>query len=313
MGITRTNSMCLFLKIQTWSGFSFDREASDEVNVMYDSDPDAGRWNKRLIPKSMLAEITKIGAKARKLHDETGAPWLDRGGRVIRSAKYFEILPDFQLLKSEFEIAAKTFQKEYSNFLPFRAKTFMGKRYNKNDYPEASKILKHFVFEIRARPIPEVSDWRLTDSEDERKLLEDNLTNQLEEQETIIRKEIAARVFTKVNNIYKRVTKELKFRKESFENLPEISTIINDMNVFDDPRIMTIADDLLKLSNVDVNGIRKDKAYRAQVGNQADAILKKLQKVKTNANTQSDPESKKHHNAPISLVRPDVIHAEIST
>ena len=49
------DAMLAGLHITAWSGRLYDREASDHVAVHHDASTSAGRYNKRLLPKSALA------------------------------------------------------------------------------------------------------------------------------------------------------------------------------------------------------------------------------------------------------------------
>ena len=48
------DAMLVSLRINSWSGRLYDRQASQQVAVHNDADTSAGRYNKRLLPKPGL-------------------------------------------------------------------------------------------------------------------------------------------------------------------------------------------------------------------------------------------------------------------
>ena len=80
--------MLVGLHISAWSGRLYDREASDHVAVHHDASTSAGRYNKRLLPKSALAAINAVMSEARTRHYANTLPWDDKGSRLLTVANY---------------------------------------------------------------------------------------------------------------------------------------------------------------------------------------------------------------------------------
>src|SRR5258708_39726736 len=73
------------LSISHWEGYKFDREVSEEIADLHNADKDAGRYRKRLLPRSALEEITKAVGLARRRHAFYTLPWGDDDYRVLPS------------------------------------------------------------------------------------------------------------------------------------------------------------------------------------------------------------------------------------
>jgi hypothetical protein len=78
-----SKAMLCTVSISAWSGYKFDREASEEIAHIHGAEKDSGRFNKRLVPRKELEEITKIIGRARRNHEFVTLPWSDNGYRVL--------------------------------------------------------------------------------------------------------------------------------------------------------------------------------------------------------------------------------------
>src|SRR5437660_10424087 len=65
------------LSISLWEGYKYDREVSEEIADLHNADKDAGRYRKRLLPRSAFQEITKAVGLARRQHAFYTLPWGD--------------------------------------------------------------------------------------------------------------------------------------------------------------------------------------------------------------------------------------------
>ena len=64
MNITH-DAMLVSLRINAWSGRLYDRQASNHVAAHHDASASAGRYNKRLLPKTAFAALTATMSAAR--------------------------------------------------------------------------------------------------------------------------------------------------------------------------------------------------------------------------------------------------------
>ena len=62
------DAMLVSLRINSWSGRLYDRQASQQVAIHHDADTNAGRYNKRLLPKQAFAALAATMSNARTSH-----------------------------------------------------------------------------------------------------------------------------------------------------------------------------------------------------------------------------------------------------
>ena len=82
------DAMLVSLRINSWSGRLYDRQASQQVAIHHDADTNAGRYNKRLLPKQAFAALAATMSNARTSHYANTLPWDDQGGRLLTVANY---------------------------------------------------------------------------------------------------------------------------------------------------------------------------------------------------------------------------------
>ena len=69
------DAMLVSLRINSWSGRLYDRQASQQVAIHHDADTNAGRYNKRLLPKQAFAALAATMSNARTSHNANTLPW----------------------------------------------------------------------------------------------------------------------------------------------------------------------------------------------------------------------------------------------
>src|SRR5260370_20648352 len=69
-----SKAMLCTVSISAWSGYKYDREASEQIAEIQGAEKDYGRFYKLLDPRKELVEITKIIGKARRDHESLTLP-----------------------------------------------------------------------------------------------------------------------------------------------------------------------------------------------------------------------------------------------
>jgi len=148
------------VNITQWSAHRLDRKVTDETNQRHGASADAGRFNKLLIARDGLANITKAAGAARTLHYEMTQPWLDDGARILPSALYMEYHFMMDALRTEFERAADEFERQYPVYVK-DAKRRLNGMFKAEDYPAHTDIRSRFTFDLKILPCPDASDFRV--------------------------------------------------------------------------------------------------------------------------------------------------------
>ena len=79
-GSLASQAMLCRLCISQWDGYKYDREVSEEIADLHNAEKDAGRYRKRLLPRTVLKPITKaIGLARRQLNASRRSRGRDSG------------------------------------------------------------------------------------------------------------------------------------------------------------------------------------------------------------------------------------------
>ncbi len=92
-----------------------------------------GRFNKRLVPRNALKEITQAIGQARRDHEFLTLPWGDNGSRLLPGATYMEHTNLMKQRKQEFEAAVARFVDGFENLV--RSQGRLGTLLKIGDYP----------------------------------------------------------------------------------------------------------------------------------------------------------------------------------
>src|SRR5215469_10379865 len=112
-----SKAMLCTISISAWSGYKFDRDASEEIATIHGADKDSGRFNKRLVPRKELEEITKIIGRARRDHEFVTLPWSDNGYRVLPAAAYIDHTNAMRLHGADFKAALSRLEARFEGLV----------------------------------------------------------------------------------------------------------------------------------------------------------------------------------------------------
>lgn len=275
--------MLVHLQIRQWSGRKHDKTASTFVSNSYNSDINATRVNKLLVPKALLKELEQIVAKSRTYFASNTLPWMDNGTRILPTDKYFDFISGIGTYKNQFEDSANKLQQNYSDFLMNiqEQHAHLGKLFDITEYPPAEDILSRFTFETTFAPIPDVTDWRFG-NDTLKEELEEALKKQLIQTEITIKQDITSRVFSKLIHIKEILSAGSKFQNRTFDNLDLLADLIPSLNILNDPRITEITNELRVIAAADTKVIREDDHYKQDVIDQTTNILNKIENLNVN-------------------------------
>jgi hypothetical protein len=270
------------VNISQWTARKLDRKVTDETNAKYNAADDAGRYNKLLVAKEHLAELTNMVSKARALHYSMTRPWADEGPRILPNALFGKFSDEFRTLKRDFNEAADRFAAAYPGFVAERKKALNG-LYNEADYPSAEDIRSKFNLELTILPFPDAADFR---SE-----LDDDTVAEIREQ-------LQIRTSSVIDNAMKhtveqiadtvgRMAERLKayderkpgekagfFRDSLVENVRELADLLPAFNLTNDARLTAITERIkAELCTEDAADLRENEGARKSVQKSADDIV----------------------------------------
>ena len=232
------DAMLVSLRINSWSGRLYDRQASQQVAVHNDADTSAGRYNKRLLPKQAFAALAATMSNARTSHNANTLPWDDQGGRLLTVANYDRYTTALDTLIERVVRERARFIEDYDDYVD-QARLDLGRLFRLEDYPGTEELQGKFAIRYRIVPVP-----------DARHFMADLAQGETERVKRDIEQQVRARLNDAQHDLYKRLGeavervgerlredengKPLVFRDSLIENIRELVDVVPRLNIFAD-------------------------------------------------------------------------------
>jgi len=273
----RDEAMIVRLSISQWTARKFDKIVSLKVAADYAVDATVGRYNKVLIAKEAIQEITQAVSAVRSFHYENTLPWDDGGGRILPSANFLPYSKEMRKFKEKFDVAVVDFLSNYDEYRE-EARRRLNGMFREADYPGKREIKRKFGFSTDIDPIPSAEDFRVTlqnrDATRIRKQLETRVKDRVVE--------ATKDLFVRLNDVVakfadKLADKEAIFRDSLVDNVVELVNLLPRLNVGDDPELERIRKETQKkICAFEPDTLRKDARVRTKAAEDAKAILDKM-------------------------------------
>ena len=266
MDLTR-DAMLVSLRINNWSGRRYDREASHDVTARNDADPSAGRFNKRLLPKTAFADMTKTMSKARSLHYDNSLPWDDTGARLLTVANYDHYTATIDELSEQLVRERNVFIAEYGANID-QARIGLGGLFRIEDYPSQQSLRHRFAIRYRIVPVPDaehfIADLAAGDANRVKRDIENLVQERLEDAITDLYK----RLGEAVDHVVQRLDvdaegKPLVFRNSLIGNIRDLVDIVPRLNIFGDERLAQLCQQVKdRIASVDPDELRPSSSFK---------------------------------------------------
>jgi hypothetical protein len=275
--------MLVRLSIKQFSARKLDRRVTREVNDQHGAAADAGRYNKRILAKEALAEISGIGNAARATHYEMTSPWLDDGARVLSAINFSKYAQTMQAFRMDFEAAVAKFVAAYPS-LRDSASADLGDLFDPADYPDPQDIGKRFEFRGAIYPFPTDADFRVDLADGQAADIRAEIASAAEATVRIATLDAWQRVHEVAARMKERLTAYTPggdgikatgtFHDTLVTNVTELCDILPGLNLAQDPALDAIARRLREeLGGFSAETLRADPVIRADTAAAADAIL----------------------------------------
>ena len=269
-------AMLVDLSISQWGNRKLDKQVGREVDTQHQAQ-DAGRYNKILLDKLYLADITKVVSQLKDSHMTATLPWGNNGQRLLPSALFMEYSGKIRSLKSDFETAVNDFVRKYPAAV-VAAEKRLGSLYDAGDYPDSGDIVNKFDIELNFAPVPTANDFRVDIGKEEARMVRARITEYAETQQRAAMKECWSRLRTTVEKIHERLSNEdAVFRDSLIENARSLVDLLPKLNISEDAELETMRRDVEKhLCAYAPQRLRDDKELRAQTAQAAQDLLGKM-------------------------------------
>lgn len=275
------HAVLVALNISVFSGRKFDRTATEKVSEDFNASNEAGRYNKLIVPKSLLAEVNHIAGQARSLHYELTVPWMHNGVGILSSKVFNRYSTELGILQAKFQKAVAKIVRVYPDAIE-SAKNILGLLFNASDYPDASQLERLFSFDWTIMPVPEHGDFRVEISDQEKKAMERALSASLKKAQDGAMRELASRMHSAV----KRMADTLKsyndgaiskFTRSLVDDVRDMCVLLPQMNVSGDKSFDSLCADVSRsLSAHDPVALRNDPVLSIEVQKKAEQLVKSI-------------------------------------
>lgn len=276
-------AMLARLSIGMWTAKKYDRKVTKEINDAKGAAADAGRYNKRLLAKDALSAIATISGQARDTWRARTVPWFDDGSRILSTLGHAAFAEEMRKLREAWDVKVNSFCSAYPTLVE-EAEGQLNGLFNAADYPDPSIIHSKFAFEVRFLPVPQADDFRAQVSDDQAKMIRDDIERSINEVMTSAVQHSYERITKVVQHMSERLTEykpskgnkpaEGVFRDSLVENVRELVGLLPSLNIMNDPHLDEIARRMSReLCRNDASILRDSERIRNEVTASAAAIL----------------------------------------
>ena len=286
-----SSAMLVELSISTWTARKLDKKVSAEVDSAKGTKTSAGNYNKNLLAGTgFLDTITKYAANARAWHISQTLPWSDNGLRLLPVSNFIAYKEQLNTLETNYKALVDKFIVAYPNLVSAAAFQ-LGALFDREEYPDADKILHKFKFNVNFLPVPTAGDFRIDIGDEAKQELITSCNNAYEERLNSAMKDAWSRLHEHLLRMSDRLQdldtpRELKsgelvhtrvFRDSLIENAVELVSLLKHFNLTNDPTMEEARRDLANaIQNHSAEDLREVDSARHAVKAQVDAILSKF-------------------------------------
>lgn len=289
-----SKAMLCSLSISTWSGYKYDQAVSEEIATIHGAEKDSGRFNKRLVPRKELQEITQIIGQARRDHDFITLPWGDDGSRVLPAAVYMEHTETLRRRGAEFWAAFFRLSARFEELV--RQQHRLGTLFKVEDYPGMrnehgllrlafpEELKEKFAFETSILPLPNANDFRVTIGDQDRERIKRQITETIQASLRVGTRELWQRLYKVVSHMSARMTEyngaeesnKPKLYDSMVTNIVEIVDVLPKLNIAGDTELERMATEVRRSLLVDTKELRKSDALRSDTAKAAADIVQRM-------------------------------------
>jgi hypothetical protein len=282
-------AMLCYLSVSVWSARKLDTKATGKVTRGAKATGDAARVNKHLLASAdeKLRAIQRIGKAMRSYIEDNTLPWDDAGNRLLPNEKALVVVAEAQAMGQEFEDAVDAFVQEYPA-LRAQAIVNLGDMGDDSDYPAPDVVRTKFSMRLSFNPLPSgFGDVRVAMNEAQVNALEAhfkaNSSKQLSMALHSAWQQLREHLERYSDRLQKRDDEPEKmrvFRDTMVENLRRTTSLLRDLNIFNDPDMAALANEVARdIAIVDSETLRSSEHAANAVKAKADDILSRMKSL----------------------------------
>jgi hypothetical protein len=277
-----SSAMLVELSISSWTARKLDKKVSTQVDLDKQTKTRAGNYNKNLLAGTgFLDTITKYAANARAWHISQTLPWSDNGLRLLPMSNFMTYKQNLTTLETNYQALVDKFIVAYPNLVSAAAFQ-LGDLFNRDEYPEAEKIVSKFKFTVNYLPVPMAGDFRIDIGEEAKAELVKNCERAYNDRLNNAMKDAWGRLHECLMRMSERLADNEKGEKKIFrdslvENAVELVDLLKHFNLTGDTNMELARNELaVAIMNHDADDLRESFVARESVKKKVDDILSKF-------------------------------------
>lgn len=268
-------AMLVELTIRQWTARKHDKKVTREVDQNH-SARNGGRYNKQLIAKDALDPIAKKANAIRMFHYAYTLPWGNNGQRLLPAVRFMEYRGKLVEHRNEFNRLVGSFMASYPQLVS-DARARLGTLYDPAEYPPASEVRRSFGVEFDIFPVPTAGDFRVDVANEERSEIAAQIEAATQERQVNATKACYVRVRDVLQRMKQQcVAGKTRITDSLIEDTRDLTDMLDDLNIGDDPELTRIASEIRKDLLVDADDLRRSPATRQTIGDRASELLNSI-------------------------------------
>lgn len=273
-----TQCMTVNVQIGVWTGHRLDKAASQKVTTDASAAGDAARVNKLLIPKEAMKELTSTASAIRLHFYEKTLPWKDNGDRLLPRALFMEFMAEHNRLVATFTQARDQFVDVHYPSAREQAQFRMGELFKAADYPMPSQLRDKFYINLDIDAVTEASDFRVDMDASTVAQIQQGIEANLQQRMQRAMQDVWQRLAETLGHFAEKMSTDAIFRDSTVKHLDELVAVLPALNILNDPQLETLRQEIEgTLTGFRPADLRKDPALRKGVGDDAKAIMARMQ------------------------------------
>lgn len=278
-------AMNVTLHLRMWGGKRIDPKTTQDVLSERKAAPDAGRFEKYLVPPKALQGPAQARTRARARHYAMSLPWGDEGLRIIPSTIFFDYSKAMNEEHSNCDQADAEFFERYPDILAGAMQRLGPALYKEAEFPTLDSIRDKFSFEMVLQPVPNKDDFRVTVGRDVEERIRRHIELTVGQRFQDAQKDLYGRVLETVTHFATTMRNEDKiFRDSTIAKLGDIARTAPKLALAPDPQLEELCYDIARITDgITAQDIRGNNTLRRTVATQAEQALAKLESAMAGA------------------------------
>lgn len=250
-----------------------DRRISTAATEKYKSSPGATKGEKKLVTSPTLDFLQSKATEIRQTFKAYTLNWGERSERLLVAEYYGPFQDRMRKLVSEFNELADQFNEEYPGLVQDSAK-ILGELFNEGEYPGVAEVRSRFKVSLKYLPVPSTDVRCNSLSEEDKKVISDELREAEKEQ-----------LEAAVKDIWQQVEKTLKHARDAvgtysdgkrlhqavLDNVVELGQRLNCLNIHKNPELEQLASEMANMQH--------DKDELREVRRLRDDYVKRIERI----------------------------------